>query len=112
MPQPHEPAAGRDYNAMCVKCHPNLATSGLQTAGAHPEGRNCVGCHMPRRRIEDDIHAAVADHWIQRKLPPGDPFAPLAERRDNYRGKAVPLLPPPCFLRTRLRTISCSPLPR
>jgi tetratricopeptide (TPR) repeat protein len=95
---PHEPAAGRDYNAICVKCHPSLSTSGLQAASVHPDGRNCVGCHMPRRGTEDVIHAAVADHWIQRgriqrKPPPGDAFAPLAERRDNYRGKVVPYYP-------------------
>jgi tetratricopeptide (TPR) repeat protein len=97
---PHEPAAGQDYNAICVKCHQNLSTSGLPAAisglpaaGAHPDGRNCVGCHMPRRRTEDVVHAAVADHFIQRKLPPGDPLASLAERRDNYRGKVVHYYP-------------------
>ena len=83
---PHRITA--DYNKACVRCHepPKIAVK------AHPPGPNCVGCHMPKRRAQDVVHAVMTDHLIQRRPPP-NPLAELAERHGpelNYRGEVVP----------------------
>ena len=45
------------------------------------ETRDCAGCHMPRRRTQDVVHAVMTDHKITRIADsPDDRLAPLAER--------------------------------
>jgi len=82
---PHQ--AESSYNAVCSQCHASISS-----AANHPSAPDCVTCHMPKRRTEDVVHAAVTDHLIQRTLP-HDPLAPLTERQDNYRGEVVPYYP-------------------
>jgi predicted CXXCH cytochrome family protein len=91
-----EEAAGR-YQAVCRQCHA-APFDALVTKGAHPTSTGCVTCHMPRRRTEDVVHVVMTDHLIQRKPPPGDVVAELAERHpteaEEYRGEVVPYYPP------------------
>jgi predicted CXXCH cytochrome family protein len=49
------------YNGVCRQCHQSIDTR------AHAPSRDCVGCHMPKRRTVDVIHAVMTDHRIQRR---------------------------------------------
>jgi predicted CXXCH cytochrome family protein len=84
----HDRAALDGYNQACVRCH-EPAKIAVQ---AHPPGGNCVGCHMPKRRAEDVVHAVMTDHLIQRR-PPANLLAEFPERHGpglEYRGEVVP----------------------
>ncbi|MBY0506824.1 MAG: tetratricopeptide repeat protein [Bryobacteraceae bacterium] len=79
---PHAAPRGADavrhYDAACRQCH---------ATGDHVAAQeNCAGCHLPKRRTEDVIHAVATDHFIQRRPPAGDPLAARQEIRDHYRG--------------------------
>jgi tetratricopeptide (TPR) repeat protein len=98
---PHEIRHGQagvdGYNKACVRCH----APGKISVQAHPPdsngvaGGNCVGCHMPKRRAEDVVHAVMTDHLIQRR-PPADLLAEFSERHGpglewlEYRGEVLP----------------------
>lgn len=94
---PHDVPRGdkavEHYTTVCLTCH----ETGLQprmAAGRHPKGRDCQGCHMPRRRTDDVVHAVMTDHLIQRRKPARDLLAPLAERQEiegktSYQGEVV-----------------------
>jgi Flp pilus assembly protein TadD len=86
---PRGEAASLHYNAVCGTCH----------TVKHTAAPDCVGCHMPKRRTQDVIHAVMTDHWIQRRPPTGDPLAPIAERQEfdekQYSGEVVPYYPSP-----------------
>jgi predicted CXXCH cytochrome family protein len=90
---PRGDKAKAHYNSVCRQCHATVA------AAAHPAGPDCAGCHMPRRRTQDVIHAVMTDHWIQRRPPGGDLLAPIAERQEfgagSYQGEVVPYYPSP-----------------
>jgi predicted CXXCH cytochrome family protein len=76
------------YNKVCLQCH-EPAKIAVQ---AHPSAGNCVGCHMPKRRAEDVVHAVMTDHLIQRH-PRSDLLAefPEKDRKEwEYRGEVVP----------------------
>jgi predicted CXXCH cytochrome family protein len=97
---PHDIPRGGEatahYNGVCRDCH--AARIALDSAsGKHPNGPDCVACHMPKRRTEDVVHAVMTDHWIQRRPPARDLLAPLAEREESganlYRGEVVPYYP-------------------
>jgi Flp pilus assembly protein TadD len=81
--------AGLDgYNQACVRCHEPAKIA----ATGHPAGGNCVGCHMPKRRAEDVVHAVMTDHLIQRR-PAANVLAEFPERHDAgvpYRGEVAP----------------------
>jgi len=81
---PHEQVS-RNYDTICRQCH---------KTGEHMATNNCVGCHMPKRRTDDVVHAVMTDHYIQRQKPAGDL---LAERREiepaTYRGEVIPYYP-------------------
>jgi tetratricopeptide (TPR) repeat protein len=89
---PRGEEAARHYTQACQQCH-TAALDQLVSAGKHPPSRDCVGCHMPKRRTEDVVHAVVTDHYIQRRKPVRDLLAPLAELRQTdetaYRGRVV-----------------------
>ncbi|MES1257155.1 MAG: tetratricopeptide repeat protein [Acidobacteriota bacterium] len=90
---PRGEAATLHYNGVCRECH--TSAFHLQVAaGKHTAAENCVECHMPKRRTLDVVNAVMTDHYIQRRPPPGDPLAPLAERHETtseqYRGPVVP----------------------
>jgi Flp pilus assembly protein TadD len=88
---PRGEAASLHYNAVCGSCHAGVAK--------HAASPDCVGCHMPKRRTVDVVHAVMTDHRIQRRPPPGDLLAPIAEQSDvdenRYRGEVVPYYPSP-----------------
>lgn len=84
----HGQAGLGGYNQACGRCH----AAGTLPAASHPAATNCVGCHMPKRRTEDVVHAVVTDHRIQRRGP-ANALAPMAERHGpqwEYRGEVVP----------------------
>jgi predicted CXXCH cytochrome family protein len=102
---PHEALRGeeaaRHYTSVCRQCHA-AALDRLVSAGAHTASTDCTGCHMPRRRTDDVVHAMMTDHLIQRRKPARDLLAPLAERRveaNAYRGEVVAYYPPPPAMR-------------
>ena len=92
---PHSTLRGEEtvqrYVAICRDCHdadlePRIATN------QHTESSDCLGCHMPKRRTEDVIHAVMTDHRVQRHKPTRDLLAPLEEDAfygRNYRGEVV-----------------------
>ncbi len=61
--KPVEPIAY--YRQRCLTCH--AAT--LPAAHAAP-GRDCIGCHMPKRAAKDGGHTAFTDHRITRRPEP------------------------------------------
>jgi predicted CXXCH cytochrome family protein len=85
---PRGAAAAERYGAACRQCH-----GGPLSTGPHAGRDDCVGCHMPKRRTEDVIHASVTDHLIQRRMPDANLLDERAERRDSYRGEVVPYHP-------------------
>jgi len=84
----HGEEASDGYNQVCAGCH----AAGKITVQGHPSGGDCVGCHMPKRRAEDVVHAVMTDHLIQRR-PPANLLAEFPERHDpglEYRGEVAP----------------------
>jgi predicted CXXCH cytochrome family protein len=79
----------------CISCHDphqplkkdtrlaNVVTVCLGCHQRHTESNECVRCHMPARRAQDVVHVVMTDHRIQRRPPPGDLVAPLAERESH-----------------------------
>ncbi len=98
---PHRVVRGeeavRHFSQICRQCH-STALNALVSQGAHPNGSDCVTCHMPKRRTEDVVHVVMTDHLIQRRPPSRDLLADLAERHpaeaEEYRGEVVPYDPP------------------
>jgi predicted CXXCH cytochrome family protein len=90
---PRGEKATAHYNGVCRQCHASLS------GGQHTADANCIACHMPRRRTEDVIHAAMTDHYIRRRPPARDLLAALSERgaakANDYRGPVVPYYPKP-----------------
>ncbi|MBM3734456.1 MAG: tetratricopeptide repeat protein [Acidobacteria bacterium] len=62
------------YDRACRQCHAALAR--------HPAESKCAGCHMPKRRTEDVVHAVMTDHRIMRRAPE-NPLAPRRERHET-----------------------------
>jgi tetratricopeptide (TPR) repeat protein len=88
-----------DYTGACRQCHAQTFDR-LVVAGRHTASADCVGCHMPKRRTDDVVHAVMTDHFIQRAIPAGL-LADKAEQRQTeataYRGEVVlyyPAAPP------------------
>ena len=98
---PHHVTRGDEataqYVSVCRDCH-GADFNALVAAGQHTESADCLGCHMPKRRADDVIHAVMTDHYIQRHKPNRDLLAPLSERMENddtrYRGEVVLYYPP------------------
>jgi tetratricopeptide (TPR) repeat protein len=79
------------YTPICMKCHAVNLPEQI-ALHQHPASNDCVGCHMPKRRTEDVVHAIMTDHLIQRRPPPTREL--LAERQEipdtpanAYRGE-------------------------
>jgi predicted CXXCH cytochrome family protein len=86
---PRGAAARVVYAKTCMSCHQSVALA------SHPKGDDCAGCHMPRRRTEDVVHAVMTDHKIVRRPPAGDLLAPKAEYAGpDYRGEVALYYPP------------------
>jgi predicted CXXCH cytochrome family protein len=89
--------AARHYTSVCRQCH-GAALDRLVSAGAHTASADCTGCHMPKRRADDVVHAVMTDHLIQRRKPARDLLAALAERRveaNPYRSEVIAYYPSP-----------------
>jgi predicted CXXCH cytochrome family protein len=86
---PHQAVRGaqavEQYSAVCRSCH--------ATAHAAAAATNCIDCHMPKRRSDDVVHAAMTDHAIQRRKPERDLLAPRRETHEAYRGEVAPYYP-------------------
>jgi predicted CXXCH cytochrome family protein len=79
----------------CISCHDphqplkkdprltNVVSVCLGCHKRHTESNDCVRCHMPSRRAQDVVHVVMTDHKIQRRPPPGDPVAPMAEHESQ-----------------------------
>jgi predicted CXXCH cytochrome family protein len=86
---PHRAPRGEEavqhYTTVCKSCH-NTAHA------ARPPSPDCAGCHMPKRRTEDVVHAIMTDHKIQRRPVP-QPLAARSERREiegvSYQGEVA-----------------------
>lgn len=93
---PRGDQAAAHYNGVCGGCHATALRQAV-AAGRHTPAADCIGCHMPKRRTQDVVHAVMTDHLIQRRPPAGDLRAPIAERQDidgnAYRGEVVPYYP-------------------
>src|SRR5207245_11414352 len=93
---PRGEAAARHYASACRQCHA-AAFDQLVASSRHTVSADCVGCHMPKRRTDDVVHAVMTDHYIQRRKPTRDLIAEIAERRETessaYRGAVVPYYP-------------------
>ncbi len=94
---PHDIPRGRQavqqYAAVCRNCHAASLPAG------HPQGGDCAGCHMPKRRTGDVVHVVMTDHWIQRRPPPRNLLDELPEKHPTeaqaYHGEVVPYYPSP-----------------
>jgi len=84
-------APPQHFVAVCRQCH-GAAFNQLVSGGKHTRSTDCTGCHMPKRRTDDVVHAVMTDHYIQRRKPARDLLAPLAERPSEanpYRGSVL-----------------------
>ena len=86
---PRAEAAARRYTEVCRQCH-SSALDRLVAMGRHTASADCIGCHMPKRRTDDVVHAVMTDHYIQRRKPAVDLLAEKPEQRQTdataYRG--------------------------
>lgn len=90
---PHNQAA-RNVTEVCRQCHA-AALVRLVAANRHTASSDCVGCHMPKRRTDDVVHAVITDHYIQRTQPVADLLAAKPEQpQPEYRGEVVLYYPP------------------
>ena len=93
---PRGEEAAQRYTAVCRQCHGEPFNREV-SAGRHSASADCVGCHMPKRRTGDVVHAVMTDHYIQRTKPAGDLLADIPELRQTeanaYRGPVVPYYP-------------------
>ena len=84
---PRGEAAVQHYDAVCQGCHAAPHATNKEAQGS------CIGCHMPKRRTDDVVHAVMTDHYIQRRKPARDLLAPLREAdfeaEDKYRGEVA-----------------------
>lgn len=94
---PRGEQAAQHYTQVCRQCH-DAAVKQLAASGRHSSSGDCIGCHMPKRRTNDVVHAVMTDHYIQRRKPARDLLAPIQERREtednSYRGEVVLYYPP------------------
>jgi tetratricopeptide (TPR) repeat protein len=85
------------YNRVCRQCHTSAFAQEV-ASGHHTAAADCVGCHMPKRRTQDVVHAVMTDHYIQRRKPAGDLVSDIPERNGPptfYRGEELPYYPQP-----------------
>jgi Tfp pilus assembly protein PilF len=84
---PHRlPSAGEKaayYRERCLECH---ADRGCTLPASARPADDCTGCHMPRARTSDIIHAATTDHRILRHADQPDRLPPVPT------GESQPLL--------------------
>jgi FimV-like protein len=88
---PHDlhkgPQSAQFFANICLNCHATQLKQ-LVAAKKHTDSQQCISCHMPQRRTEDVIHAAVTDHLIQRPSPT-QALAPRQEATSRYNGPVL-----------------------
>lgn len=66
---PHvEPAADRKpayFRARCLTCHETTSCKASAPL-RHTRADDCIGCHMPKRNVEQVVHSALTNHRIVR----------------------------------------------
>jgi predicted CXXCH cytochrome family protein len=89
---PRGEVASQHYTSVCKQCH-GTAFKQIVESGKHTRAGDCIGCHMPKRRTDDVVHAVMTDHYIQRQKPARDLLAPMLERQETdgnaYHGPVV-----------------------
>ena len=67
------------YRDRCLSCHvlDDCRVDAMQIGEIAAD--DCVTCHMPKRRTQDVVGVWMTDHLIQRRPPPTDLLAALAE---------------------------------
>ena len=87
---PRGEAATQHYIGVCRNCH-GADLDRQVAAGRHAAEKDCLACHMPKRRTDDVVHVVMTDHYIQRHQPARDLLAPLQEihttSETEYRGE-------------------------
>ena len=94
---PHGAEAGKVYNSACQRCHATEFHR-VVASGRHTASTDCIGCHMPKRRTSDVVHAIITDHYIQRRQPEGNLLADMPEPNGPgtvYHGEVLPYYPRP-----------------
>ena len=96
---PHDVRHGEEAEAATVKvcrdCH-GAPFERLVQSKRHTSSPDCLGCHMPKRRADDVVHAVMTDHYIQRRRPRGDLLAEREEvHGEPYRGEVALYYPEP-----------------
>ena len=84
----HDPHGGppKTESAPCETCHAGRIAEPVR-AGRHPASRDCVTCHMPKRRPADARRVEITDHFIRRR--PEHASVPVEQNDSNtppYRG--------------------------
>ena len=86
---PHDlhkgPESATYYTGICMKCHA-AALPAIIAANQHTASKDCVSCHMPKRRTDDVVHVVMTDHLIQKKSPTASSL--LAARAESPDGGA------------------------
>jgi tetratricopeptide (TPR) repeat protein len=79
-----------DYTQACLKCHAQSLRR-LVNDGRHTASADCIGCHMPKRRTDDVVHAVMTDHFIQRRTQADISETPEQRQTEAtaYRGEVV-----------------------
>ncbi len=94
---PRGETAAQHYANACRNCHGSDFDRQV-AAGQHTAAKDCLGCHMPKRRTDDVVHVVMTDHYIQRRKPARDLLAPLQEigqtSESSYRGEVKLYYPP------------------
>ncbi len=83
------------FRAACLGCHQADACTGRDKPAGAPavDREDCVGCHMPKRRTQDVVHAVMTDHLIQRRRGGPELLAPLQENDEQVITAVYPLEP-------------------
>lgn len=58
------------YRERCLACHQQLPRRHGGGARDGEDQRDCVDCHMARRRTQDVVEATMTDHRVERRLAP------------------------------------------
>ena len=98
---PHGAEAVQVYNGVCQRCHATELHRAVASE-RHTASTDCIGCHMPKRRTSDVVHAVMTDHYIQPKKPAANLLAEMPEPNGPetvYHGEVLPYYPTP-FERT------------
>jgi tetratricopeptide (TPR) repeat protein len=85
--------AATHYSEVCAACH-SATVAALVSSGRHTGSKDCVSCHMPKRRAEDTPGMVMTDHLIQRGPPAANLTAEFREKpAQPYQGEIAAYYP-------------------